>query len=327
MFTMNTKNVFQDVVNASVRALFDHTKDSILSQYDGRGLVTEYEPDTNNEQLQAMASPGRGVLTLEGQQYAANQLYRDYPVTLRMNKYSSELAYTEEDLHWLKKANAQKRAMRFQSIASSGLDPLMGNINQKMAEFFYLGFGTTIFTGGDAKALLASDHPIRKTGGTQSNILSTEYTLSANSLNLAVDELARFQNPSGIQLKKPRRLALVVPNELESDAYQIIDSLYGPGNANLGLHLTSQPILRRRGMDINVVTLPEITTTYSAYWWLVDLDRAVSRFFLAWGWQPRMAQDTITQNGTHTIDASTLFGITSLGWQWVIGSRGTGGAL
>lgn len=325
-FTMTTLSSFQDVVNASVRALFDTSKDTILSEIDGRELVTEYSPDVPAEQLSGISSPSYGVLTLEGQQYAANQLYREYPVTLTMRKYTSELSYTEEDVHWLSKANAQKRENRFMEIASNGLLPLVGNINKDIARFLYLGYGTTFFTGGDSVALFSASHPIRKTGGTQSNILSTENTLGSTSLDNAINQMNRFQAPSGVQMRKVRRLRIVVPVELESTAQQVITSLYGPGNANLGLQKSSAQQLRARGMDIDYVVLPEMGTAYSAYWFLVDLDRAANRFFLANAWSPRMAQETEIENGTYHIDASTLFGPTALGWQWVIGSRGTAGA-
>lgn len=324
---MTTTSSFQDVVNASVRALFDTSKDTILSEMDGRELVTEYSPDVPAEQLSGISSPGYGVLTLEGQQYAANQLWREYPVTLTVRKYTSQLAYTEEDVHWLSKANSQKRENRFTEIASNGLLPLQGNLNKDLAKMFYLGFGTTFFTGGDAVALFSASHPIRKTGGTQSNILTSEYTLTTGSLDNAITQMNRFQAPSGVQMRKVRRLRVVVPTELESTAQQIITSLYGPSNANLGLQKSSAQQLRARGIDIDYVVLPEMPTAYAAYWFVVDLDRAANRFFLASAWMPRMAQETKHENGTFEIDASTLFGPVALGWQWVIGSRGTGGAI
>lgn len=326
-FVMTTTSSFQDVVNASVRALFDTSKETILSEIDGRELLTEYSPDVPAEQISGIGSPGYGVLTLEGQQYAANQLWREYPVTLTLRKYTSELAWTEEDVHWLSKMNEQKRASQFESIASNGLLPLMGNINKDIARMFYLGAGTTFFLGGDQVALYSASHPIRKTGATQSNILTGNYTLTTNSLDAAITQMNRFQGPSGVQMRKVRRLRLVVPTELASTAQQILTSLYGPSNANLGLQKSSSQQLRGRGIDIDYVVLPEIPTAYGAYWFLVDLDRAAKRFFLASAWSPRMAEDTVKQNGTYTIDASTFFGPTALGWQWTLYSPGTGGPL
>ncbi len=326
-YLQTTTNVFQDVVNASVRALFDTTKETILSETDGRELLTEYSPDVPAEQLSAISSPARGTLTLEGQKYAANQLWRDYPVTLQLRKYTSQLVWDEEDIHWLSKANAQKRENRFTEIASNGLLPLQGNINLDIAKMFYLGAGTTFFTGGDGVALYSASHPIRKTGGTQSNILTGSYTLTAASLDAAITQMNRFQAPSGLQMRKIRRLRLVVPTELETTAQQILTSVYGPNNGNLGLQKSSSQQLRARGIEIDYVVLPEIPTAYAAYWFLVDLDRAKDRFKLAMAWAPRMASKTNEENGTYSVNASTLFGPTALGWQWTLYSPGTGGAL
>jgi len=182
-------------------------------------------------------------------------------------------------------------------------------------------------TGGDAVALYSASHPIRATGGTQSNILTGNYTLTTASLDAAITQMNRFQAPSGVQMRKVRRLRLVVPVELESTAQQIITSLYGPSNANLGLQKSSAQQLRGRGIDIDYVVLPEISSTYAAYWFLVDLDRAANRLFLANVWSPRMMQETNSENGTYSINASTVFGPTALGWQFTLYSPGTGGAL
>lgn len=328
---MTTTNVFADVVNAQVRAVFDQRKETILSELVGFEMVTEYSPDALNEQVSGIASPSYGVLTVEGMPYAANQLYRDYPVTVVPRKYTSQLTYTKEDVYFLQKqrqtGNTGRYEQRITEIASSGVDPIMGNMNKDLAKMFYLGFGTTFFTGGDAVALFASNHPIRKTGGTQSNILTNEYTLTANSLDLAITQMNRFKSPSDVQMRKVRRLRIVCSVALESTARQIITSLYGPGNGNLGLQKSSSQALANRGIDIDVVVLPEIGTSYDAYWWLVDLDRAANRFLFCKAWGPDMNPQTDYTNGTYTINADALFTPTSLGWQWAIGSRGTGGAV
>jgi len=324
---MTTKAPFSDIVAAAVRTHFDYTKDDILSRIEGSELFSEYEPDTPTEEVSGIAGAGYGVLTLEGQKYGANSLTREYPKKIRINKYTSELAWTEEDEHWIAKANEQKRLMRLDEIASNGLRPLVGNINKDLAKMFYLGAGTTFFTGGDAKALFATDHPIRKTGGTQDNYPSVAYQLTANAVDNYIQRMNRFKAQSGVQLRKVRRVRLVVPVELESTALQIRDSLYGPGNANLGLQKASATALSRRGIDFDVTVLPEVPDAYAAYWWLVDLDRAKDRLLLGWGWKPRMAHDTVVDNGTRKVDASTYFGPHAVGFQFAIGSPGTGAAI
>lgn len=321
---MVTSGVFADVVNAAVRTHFDFTKDDIFNQIDGNELLTEFEPDAPNEQVSGIAGAGYGTLTVEGQQYGSNELWREYPRAITLRKYTSELRWTEEDIHWLQKANEQKRQMQIDAIASNGLRPLIGNINRDVAKMFYLGNGTTFFTGGNSEALISASHTIRKTAATQTNVITSNPVLSTDAVQTAVNQMNRFKGMNDVQLQKVRRLRLVVPVELEATALQIKDSLYGPTNANLGLQRSSETFMAKRGIDFSVITLPEISSSYSAYWWLVDLDRAKSRFFLTWGWKPRLANETKVTNGTTAVDASAYFGPHALGWQWIMQSTGAG---
>lgn len=318
---MTTKNVWQDVVNAAVRAEFDSSKEDILGMIDGNTLFTEYEPDTPNEQVSGVAGPGYGTLTVEGQEYGENEMYREYPVSATLRKYSSKLSWTEEDLHWFSKANQQKRVNKIGEISSNALRPLVGNVNRDIAKLIYLSFGTTFFTGGDAVSLVNAAHPIRATGSTQSNTATAAF--AASSLRTAIDAMNRFQGQNGVQLGKVRRFALVGGIEQEASFQQVLDSMYGPGNANLGLQTSSRAQFSARGVQASYIILPEIPSTYSAYWWVIDLDRAVNRLFLGWGWKPRVASETIPGNGTFEMDASTLVAPFAMGWQFIYGSNGT----
>lgn len=323
---MTTRDVYRQIVDAAVRTHFDYSTQDILNEVDGAELFSDYEPDTPNEQLGGMAGASYGTLTVEGQQYGYNRTWPEYKKQITLRKYTSELQYTEEDIHWISKANEQKRLFKLAEISSNGLKPLVGNVNKDMAKFIYLSAGTTFFVGGDAKALVASDHPIRKTGATQSNIVTSNYQLTANAVDAALKQMNRFVGQNGVQFRKVRRVRLVVGIELESTALQIRDSLYGPNNANLGLQKSSSAALKRRGIDFDVVVLPEIPSAYGAYWWLIDLDRAQNRLLMGWAWKPRMAEDTQYNQGTGTIDASTFFGPSAIGWQFIIGSSGVGSA-
>ena len=159
---MTSRSTFSQVVDAAVRALYDQAKLDLSNNVYGPSLgFTEYEPDVPSEQISSISGPGYGVLTLEGQLYGSNELTKGYPVTLVMKKFTSELKWTEEDLHWLKKAPSSKRAITFNSIPKYAVNALNGNLNLEACKVFYLGFGTTNLTGGDAVALFSSAHTIR----------------------------------------------------------------------------------------------------------------------------------------------------------------------
>lgn len=323
---MTISQQFRDAASASVRAYFDKTKEDLLDSVHGREIFTEFDADVPNEELSGIAGPGRGTFTLEGQQYGSNELWEEYKKAVTLRKYTSELKWSDEVLHFaLAKANSVKRTMTLQSIASNGIRPLIGNVNLDIAKMFYLANSTTFYTGGDAVALVASNHPIRKTAGTQTNIITSNPVLSTDAVQTGLAQMNRFQGMNGIDLLPTKRLRLVVPKELTATACQIRDSLYGPANALLGLQKSSsQQMMKSQGIDFDVITLPDISSSYATYFWLVDLDRARERAFLVWGWRPEMQNDRSAGTGVNIVDTSTLFGLATLGWQWMAMSTGAG---
>lgn len=329
MSLMTTRSAFSQVVDAAVRALYDQGKYDLSTTVYGPNLgFTQYEPDVPNEQLSSISGPGYGVLTLEGQQYGSNELYKGYPVTLVMKKFTSELSWTEEDLHWLRKSPSSKRATTFNSVVKHAVNALNGNLNLEACKVFFLGFGTTNLTGGDGKALFASDHNIRATGGTQSNMFGdTQRAFTGPNLVDAVNIMDRFQGMNGKQMLPCKRIRVLCSLELQPSVEQAINSLYGPLNANLGLSTASKEAFRVRGVDIASQPLYDMPYAYRNYWFVIDLDRASEMAWLASGWMPRMNDQTDYQKGIFKNEASTFFGYVFSGWQWAFGSTGTGAAV
>lgn len=327
---MTTRGSFSQVVDAAVRALYDTAifdQSSRLYSLNS-GVATEYEPDVPAEQLSSMSGPGRGILTIEGQQYGSNELYKGYPVTLSMRKYTSELQYTEEDLHWLRKSQSSKRQTTFTSVVTHAVNALNQNINEDFCKVFYLGFGTTNLTGGDAVALFSASHTIRKTGGVQSNMFSdTQRPFSAPNLVEAINIMNRFKGMNDIQMLQVRRTRVLCSPELRPTVEQAINSMYGPLNANLGLSTASKEAFRDRGVDIASIVLPDIPYAYRNYWFVVDLDRAADMFFFAKGWMPRMNDISEYEKGTFKNESSTFFGFVFNSWQWAFGSIGDNSAV
>lgn len=328
---MTTRGSFSQVVDAAVRALYETAKFDLSSTVYGLTLgFTQYEPDVPSEQISSISGPGYGILTLEGQQYGSNELYKGYPVTLSLKKFTSELIWTEEDLHWLKKAPSSKRAITFNSIPKNAVNALNGNLNLEACKVFYLGFGTTNLTGGDGLALFSGSHTIRKDGSTQSNMFpsgDTHRAFSAANLVDAVNIMNRFKGMNGVQMLPCKRIRVLCSVEVQPTVEQALNSLYGPINANLGLQTASKEAFRARGVDISSVVLYDMPYAYRNYWFVVDLDRASEMAWLAVGWMPRMNEDSEYEKGVYKNEASTLFGYLFSGWQWVFGSIGSGAAI
>lgn len=323
---MTTRGAFSQVVDAAVRALYDQGKFDLSTNLYGPSLgFTQYEPDVPAEQISSISGPGYGVVTIEGQQYGSNELYKGYPVTLSMQKFTSELKWTEEDLHWLKKAPSSKRAITFNSVVKHAVNALNGNLNLEACKMFYLGFGTTNFTGGDAVSLFNSAHPIRATGSTQCNMFpvgDTHRAFSASNLVDAVNYMNRFQGMNGVQMLPCKRIRVLCSVEKQPVVEQALNSMYGPLNANLGLQTASKEAFRVRGVDIASVVLYDMPYAYREYWFVMDLDRAAEQSWLAVGWMPRMNDVTDYEKGVYKNEASSFFGYTFSGWQCVFGSKG-----
>lgn len=106
---------------------------------------------------------------------------------------------------------------------------------QAAADIFNYGFtagggGTAVFTGGDAKALFATDHPATGDGvAAQSN--TTTADLDEDSLETALVTMRQtLDNKGQLQMVAPD--TLVVPPALEKEARILLDSSGRVGTAN-----------------------------------------------------------------------------------------------
>ena len=328
---MTSTGLGQDIVSAAVRALYNRALEEQSSElyYQKMGF-TDYSPDVPAEQLSGITGPGKGILTIEGVQFGSNTKTREYPVTLTLRKYTSELSWTEEDIHWLQKANeSSKRAIDFRAMPSQAVQALNQNINEDACKAYYLGFAGTFLTVGNSEYLFGA-HTIRATGATQYNTFgsgSTQKALSAPALTEAIQDMNRFKSQNGIQMLRVKSLKLIVPVELRATADQVIYSNYGPLTNALGLQTSSKDMLAKRGFSVEVVEAYDIPSTYSTYWFLVDTARASKRNFMAFAWKPRMNDVNDYRKGTYFNDASVLFGPVIQGWQHAFGSMGTGASI
>ena len=322
-----TTGLFSPVVDATIRALYTTAKEEQASElyYTDLGL-NEYEPDVPEEILQDISGFGSAQLTNEGGEYSVITKVKGYPVTLKLRKYTAKFEVTEEDLHWLAKSASSKRLTQLRDAISDFESQMNDRWNKDACKVFYLGFGTTFLTCGNSEALFGGTHTFRD-ATTQSNMFPTTHlALTPAALVQAISIMNRFKAPNGMQLKKVKDLRLIVATENAGNAYNIVDSIYGP-TMNLNLNLASVQSLAKRGMTVKVVEAADIPAAYAAYWFLSEANRAKNRAFLAYAWKPRMNVHDLPSKGTMVKTGSTLFGPVLLGWQWAFGSIGSGAAV
>jgi hypothetical protein len=88
----------------------------------------------------------------------------------------------------------------------------------------------TSYTGGDGKALIASDHP-NVSGGTWSNRPSTYADISEASLEQAIIDLGKYTDDRGNKMKTMAQ-KIIVPVDLDFEVNKIMKTEYEVGTAN-----------------------------------------------------------------------------------------------
>lgn len=145
--------------------------------------------------------------------YEAEYIHSTYAKGIRM---SEELI--EDQLYGVmeKRSKALARVMRYRQ-------------EYDHASLFNSANATTVFTGGDGVALLTASHPRADGGGNQSNIATTDLTQSA--LKTAITNFRNLTDDRGLLIGYTPK-TLLIPNELEFDAIELLNSSGRPYTAD-----------------------------------------------------------------------------------------------
>ena len=321
----------QDATLSAIRALFDF---AVLEQnqslyYKELGY-RDYDPEKVDEQGNSWSGPGKGILTVEGRPYGDNTLYRGYPVQVNLKKYTSELKVTEEDLHWIRKALSANKIQEVKDFTADAINALNYNVNEDACKMFYLGFGTTFFTGGDGLSLYNTAHTIRANSSTYNNTFPVgdkHRPFGAQALIDAVNIMDRFPSHNGVEMRRCKRLRVLCSKESAPVVWQTLKSLYGPLNNNMGLSSASMEAFQSRGVNIDYYVMEDLPYAYKDYWFIVDLDRAQKMLLCDWGWKPRLNDTWEYRKGVHYNDGSVYFGLRALSFQFTFGSIGSNATI
>lgn len=321
-----------EIVDPVVQALFAETRDQLSQKqwYQTLGY-TDYEPNVPEEKLSSVSGYGAATLTVAGQSYGSDARYKGYAVTLALRKYTKELAFAEEDLHWILKSGAVKRQTEFRDVVEGAAHGLYQSVDVDAAKIFYLAHGTTFFTGGDAVALASGAHPIRKPGSSnESNLFAsgeTQEAFSASSLVKAIERMDRFRLNDNTQMMPCTNLLVVCSSELADTVDRTIVSEYGPDTANLGVNAASKQSFGRRGKTISYVVSPYQPYSYRNYWAVIDVVRAARMLYMAWAWRPRIGKQQDARKGVFYNEGSVNMAPIVRDWRFGHFSIGNGAAI
>lgn len=274
---------------------------------------TDWNAEILNSQFENFTGLGIAGQTGEKEPYNREEIDQAYKVTITPVKFTKAIDITEEMLRF----NLWPKINNLVGAASNSVN---ARIDTNATKILYLGFGTTFFTGGDALALFNSAHPNNSStnSNTQSNTLGA-VQLSYDNLKTAVQNLDRFTDDKGIQLLPCRKLRLIVARENKERAEEVLRSIGNPDNSNR----VSNVFNNGDGYIDYVVANWIPSTTYSKYWFVIDMERSAQMAYMVWGWRPKFDSDNVVNNGTKIYTASTMFQPGFQAWQWAIGSNST----
>jgi hypothetical protein len=175
-------------------------------------------------------------------------------------------------------------------------------------------------TGGDAVALLATNHPLRG-GGTSSNTPSTAADLTATSLWAGINAFYQMLDDQS----KPIRNApstILIPHQSEQKVIELLMSDLYPENAENAVNA----IQKRKGQKLSYVVWPYWIGSVDSDCWFILGDKA------GWGkdypakWYWRMKPETESDNDFFTKEflysVVTRFSCGFTDWRWIYGSMG-----
>jgi hypothetical protein len=298
-----------DLADPRIRGIWDEKNTQLSSrlEYSKLGLA-DHTAEILNSQFENFTGLGIANATGEKEPYNREDIDQAYNVTITPVKFTKAIEITEEMLRF-------NLWPKINNLVSGVANALNARIDTDAAKLFYLGFGTTFFTGGDSVALFSASHTM-KDGSTQSNTMGTA-TLSYDNLKSAMQKMDRFYDDKGIQLLPCSKLKLVVGRENKERAMEVLRSIGNPDSANRVSNVFEQ------GITIQLVVANWIPTAYGYYWFLIDEERASMMTKMVWGWRPKFDDDKVINNGTKVYTGSTMFRPGFQSWQFVIGSAAT----
>ncbi|MCL5036898.1 MAG: Mu-like prophage major head subunit gpT family protein [Chloroflexi bacterium] len=291
---------FTDLVNPAIRAIYFQNMGEPKEEYSR--IFTVEKSKKKQEIISEIAGFSAAPEKAEGADILLDSPYQGYDYTFTHGTFGLGFVVTfemlEDDQYNVIKRlpKALARAMR-ETYETAG------------ANVFNRAFNAS-YNYGDGKPLCASDHPL-EAGGTGSNVLSTPADLAATSLKAALIQMKKMRGSRGEYLGLSPDV-LLIPPDLEFDAYQILNSTQIAGSQDNDINSI------RHLYDLK----PEVMTrlTDSDAWFLGAKERDQLIFF--WRYKPDLKDDLHLSSRDVEYNSVMRFSVGSGGWRFVIGTPG-----
>ncbi len=300
-----------DLADPRIRKIWDEKDTQLSKRLDYMDLgLHDHQAEILAPQFENFTGLGLASQTGEKEPYAREDLAQGYNVTIQPTKFTKAIDISEEMLRF-------NLWPKINNLVGAVGNALNARINTDAAKIHYLGGGTTFFTGGDGLALYHATHTFTAGGASQSN--TSTNVLSYDNLKTAIQAMDRFTDDKGIQLLPCQKLRLIVAREKKERAEEVLRSIGNPDNANRVTNVFNNGA---GYIDLRVANWIPVTT-YSTYWFVVDMERAAQMAHMVWGWRPKFDSDSIVNNGSKIYTGSTMFKPGFQSWQWAYGALAT----
>ena len=223
-----------------VKAWWGMTYNEHITEYDK--LFDKDSSSKNYEEV--VQSTGFGLVPVKGQGQGIQYDSQVQGFTTRFTHVAYGLGYivTKEELD-------DNLYMELSKSRSAALAMSFRQTKENVAANIYNRAFSSTYTGGDGKALCATDHP-NTSGGTFSNKPAVDADLSEASLEDATIALMGFQNDRGLLINVLPR-SLIIARQEWYNANRILKSVYTPGSANNDINVLKATNALPEGIVMN----------------------------------------------------------------------------
>jgi len=309
---MHIRGQFTDFFfSTALPALYQISKDEfddIAKQLPN--LFSVESSDRSIEQTSQVSGLGLLRRLGEGGEVETDQVLQGFSKTFQHEDYGLSVEYTrqifrDDKIRLIKHAAAELGR-------SAAYTPEI-----QAAEVFNQAFNSGAdYLGPDGKSLCATDHPLIKSGGTQSNALSVAADLTVTSLQAALVDWMKTRRSNGqyVQLGTPR---VMVAAENHFNIHEILKGQWRSDTAN---HTVNALHYGKTGPVEEIISW-ELLTDPDA-WFLVAKP---GRSGLVWFWREKMRRSTFKDDRNERAGYAIRYAA-SWGWHDFHGVYGTPGA-
>ncbi len=296
-----TRSDFTDLVNPAIRAIYFQNLGEPKEEYSK--VFTVENSKRKQETISEITGFSAAVEKPEGGDIVLDTPYQGYDYTFTHGTFGLGFVITfemmqDDQYNVIKRLpKALARAMR-ETYETAAVNVFNRAYN---ASYSY----------GDSKPLCASDHSL-ESGGTGSNVLSTPADLSATSLKAALIQMKKTRGSRGEYLGLTPDV-LLIPPDLEFDAYQILNSTQIAGSALNDINSI------RHLYDLKPVVLTRLTDEDA--WFILGKERDQLLFF--WRYRPDLKDDLHLSSRDVEYNSVMRFSVGTGGWRFVIGTPGS----